>query len=152
VPFFIPVCSYTDISCSFVAVLFLYWCFLFFSTAIFPESQARAEAAVAKVRVADPASDAAPWAMEECITALSARVTHMSKLAKLPDVAIKVFKCLWPGETVPDRVDAICTRLEDCGARLHDWRRSAARSGVDTALQLVCSWYEDLDLDALETL
>jgi hypothetical protein len=152
VPFFIPVCSYTDISCSFVAVLFLYWCFLFFSTAIFPESQARAEAAVAKVRVEDPASDAAPWTVEEYITALSARVTHMSKLAKLPDVAIKIFKCLWPGETVLDRVDVICAWLDECGTRLHEWQRSAARSGADTALRFVCSWYEDLELDALAML
>jgi hypothetical protein len=76
----------------------------------------------------------------------------MSKLAKFPDVAIKVFKCLWPGETVPNRVGAICARLEDCNARLHEWRRSAARSGADTALRFVCSWYEDLDLDAFHSL
>jgi hypothetical protein len=132
--------------------LFLYRFLLLFFAAIFPESQARAEVAVAKVRVEDPASDAAPWTVEEYITSLSTRVTHMSKLAKFPDVAIKVFKCLWPGETVPDRVGAICARLEDCGARLHEWQCSAACSGADTALRFVCSWYEDLDLDALATL
>jgi hypothetical protein len=44
---------------SYFVGLFLYR-FLLFSATIFPESQARAEAAVAKVRVKDPASDAAP--------------------------------------------------------------------------------------------
>jgi hypothetical protein len=77
---------------------------------------------------------------------------HMKKLAQLLDVAIQVFKCLWPGETVPDRIDALFARLNECGARLHEWRCSAARSGADTALRFVCSWYEELDLDALETL
>ena len=76
----------------------------------------------------------------------------MNKLAQLPDVAIQVFKCLWPGEDVPNRISAICAQLKECGARLHEWRRSAARFGAGTALRFVCSWYEDLDLDALETL
>jgi hypothetical protein len=40
----------------------------------------------------------------------------------------------------------------ECGTRLNEWRRSAARSGADTALRFVCSWYEGLDLDALATL
>ncbi|KAK1613213.1 hypothetical protein QYE76_036886 [Lolium multiflorum] len=119
---------------------------------VFPESQARAEAAVAKTRVEDPSSDAAPWTTEEHVTALSARVTRMTKLAKLPDAAIQAFKCLWPGETVPDRIDVLCARLNECGARLHEWLCSATRSGADTALRFVCSWYEDLDLDALATL
>jgi hypothetical protein len=76
----------------------------------------------------------------------------MSKLAKFSDVAIEAFKCLWPGETVPDRVDDIFARLKKCGAQLHEWRCSLARSGADTTMRFVCSWYEDLDLDALETL
>jgi hypothetical protein len=76
----------------------------------------------------------------------------MSKLAKFSDAAIQVFKCFWPDEAVPERVDDICARLKKCGATLHEWRCSAARSGVDTTLRFVCSWYEDLDLDALETM
>jgi hypothetical protein len=37
-------------------------------------------------------------------------------------------------------------------ARLNEWSRSAACSGADTALRFVYSWYEGIDLDALETL
>ncbi|KAM0874320.1 hypothetical protein ACQ4PT_037516 [Festuca glaucescens] len=118
----------------------------------FPESQARAEAAVAKTRIEDPASDAAAWTTEEYITTLSAWVTYMVKLGKLPNAAIQVFSCLWPGEKAPNRVDAIAARLMECGARLNEWRRSAARSGADTALRFACSWHEGLDLDALATL
>jgi hypothetical protein len=76
----------------------------------------------------------------------------MTKHAKLLDAAIQAFKCLWPRETVPNRIDAIGARVKEFGVWLHEWRRSATRSGADTALRFVCSWYEDLDLDALATL
>jgi hypothetical protein len=46
----------------------------------------------------------------------------------------------------------ITAQLMECGARLNEWRRSAARSGADTTLRFVCSWYEGLDLDALVTM
>jgi hypothetical protein len=121
--------------------LFLYRSFLFFSVANFPKSQARAEAAVAKTRIEDPASDAAPWTTQEYITALSARVTCMIKLGKLPDAAIRAFKCLWPGEKVPNHVDAIGAWLMECGARLNEWRRSArmlwCRHGSPVCLLMV---------------
>jgi hypothetical protein len=45
---------------SYLVGLFLHRFLVFFSVVIFPESQERAEAAVAKVRVEDPASNAAP--------------------------------------------------------------------------------------------
>jgi hypothetical protein len=67
---------------------------LFFHAVTFPESQARAEAAVAKTRIEDPDSDAASCTTEEYVIALSARITYMVKLGKLPDAAIRVFSCL----------------------------------------------------------
>jgi hypothetical protein len=73
-------------------------------------------------------------------------------LAQLSDTAIKVFKCLWPEEPVQDSVGSIADRLLDAGKRLSEWRRSAARAGADTALRFVCSWYESLDLDSLNTM
>ena len=76
----------------------------------------------------------------------------MGKLGKLLDAAIRVFSILWPGEKVPDRVEVIASRLMGSSARLNEWRHSAARSGADTALRFICSWYEGIDLDALETL
>ncbi|KAK1631593.1 hypothetical protein QYE76_005908 [Lolium multiflorum] len=93
-----------------------------------------------------------PWTTEDYMTALSSRITHMKKLAKLPDAAIKAFKCLWPEEPVPDRVGSIASQLLESGKRLSEWRRSASRAGADTTLQFVCSWYEDLDLDTLTTI
>jgi hypothetical protein len=73
-------------------------------------------------------------------------------LAQLPEAALKVFKCLWPGEPIPDNVSALADRLLDAGKRLSEWRHSAARVGADTALRFVCSWYESLDLDTLTTM
>jgi hypothetical protein len=110
---FLPASSYTGITCHFPA-------------STFPESQSRATAAVAKTRHGDPDSDAAAWTTEEYITALSARISYMVKLGKLPDVAISVFSNLWPGEKVPDRVEVIASRLMGSSARLNEWRRSAA--------------------------
>jgi hypothetical protein len=136
--FSLLICSYTGFFC--------------FPTAIFPESQERAEAAVAKFRVEDPTSAVAPWTTEDCLTALSARVNHMKKLAKLPDAAINAFQCLWPEEPVPDHVGTLASRLLESGKRLSEWRCSASRAGADTALRFVCSWYKSLDLDTLTTM
>jgi hypothetical protein len=132
--------------------LFLYRFPLLFSVVTFPESQSRAIEAVAKARHGDPASDAAAWTTEEYITSLSARVSYMVKLGKLPDALIRVFSNLWPAEKTPNRVDVIASRLMESCARLTEWRHSAARSGADTALWFACSCYEGLDLDALATL
>jgi hypothetical protein len=77
----------------------------------------------------------------------------MEKLGKdLWDAAIHTFQNLWPEEKVPNRVEVLAARLEESGVRLNEWRRSSARSGGDTALKFVCSWYRSLDLDALATL
>ncbi|KAM0901505.1 hypothetical protein ACQ4PT_019952 [Festuca glaucescens] len=124
---------------------------------LFPDSQARAEATVAKVRIENPAPDASPpWTTEDYLAALYSRISHMRiidrHLAHLPDAAIKAFKCLWPEEPVPDNISSIADRLLDTGKRLSEWRHSAARAGADTALRFVCSWYESLDLSTLNTM
>ncbi|KAK1645442.1 hypothetical protein QYE76_063247 [Lolium multiflorum] len=41
-------------------------------------------------------------------------------------------------------------RLKEAGRRIREWQCSAARAGADTALRSACSWYPDLDLDALQ--
>jgi hypothetical protein len=123
---------------------------------IFPEFQERAEAAVAKLRVENPAFDVnPPWTTEDHLTALSSRITHMNitnrLMVKLSDAAIQAFKCLWPEEAVPESLGPIADRLLESGKR-HEWQRSAARAGADTALRFVCSWYEALDLDTLHSM
>jgi hypothetical protein len=76
--------------------LFLHRFSLFFSAITFPESQARAEAVVSKTWLEDPTSDAAMWTIEEYVTALSARISYMFNLGKLPDASIRVLSNLWP--------------------------------------------------------
>jgi hypothetical protein len=73
-------------------------------------------------------------------------------LGEVPEVAIQVFKILWHGERVPDNLTLLAQWLKDAGERFGEWRCSSARAGVDTALRVACSWYEDLDLDALHSL
>jgi hypothetical protein len=73
-------------------------------------------------------------------------------LGDLPEVAIQVFKFLWPGEPVPENLTLLAEHLRDGGKRFSDWKRSSARAGADAALRVACSWYEELDLDALHSL
>jgi hypothetical protein len=96
----------------------------------------------------------APWDGYDYLVALSARVQHMRSvdrhLADLPDVAILLFKVLWPEQAMPANVTLTADRLKSAGRRIHEWQCSAARAGADTALRVACSWYPDLDLDALQ--
>jgi hypothetical protein len=73
-------------------------------------------------------------------------------LGEVPEVAIQVFKLPWPGERVPENLTLLAQRIKDAGERFGEWRRSSARAGADAALRVACSWYEDLDLDALHSL
>ncbi|KAK1652777.1 hypothetical protein QYE76_070582 [Lolium multiflorum] len=71
-------------------------------------------------------------------------------LADLPAAAIQVFKVLWPEEELPGNITLTAARLNDAGHRIREWQCSAARAGADTALRSACSWYPDLNLDALQ--
>ncbi|KAK1687031.1 hypothetical protein QYE76_047879 [Lolium multiflorum] len=95
----------------------------------------------------------AHWDGYDYLVALSARVQHMRSvdrlLADLPAAAIQVFKVLWPEEELPE-TSRSANRLKDAGHRIREWQCSAARAGADTALRSACSWYPDLNLDALQ--
>jgi hypothetical protein len=95
----------------------------------------------------------APWDPYDHLVALSARVSHMRavdrNLADIPEVAIQLFKVLWPEEEVPANLSLTNDRLKGAGRRIREWQCSAARAGADSALRVACSWYPDLDLDAL---
>ncbi|KAM0842521.1 hypothetical protein ACQ4PT_058325 [Festuca glaucescens] len=121
--------------------------------AAFPYSQGPAIDAVLEARKDEVAPRAELWNTEDHLTALASRVSHMVKLGRdLPDAAIHTLKSLWPGETVPNRIEAISARLNESDMRLDELRHSSVRSRADMALKFMCSWYETLDLDALETL
>ncbi|KAK1631016.1 hypothetical protein QYE76_005331 [Lolium multiflorum] len=95
----------------------------------------------------------APWDPYDHLVVLSAQVSHMRavdrNLADIPEVAIQLFKVLWPGEEVPDNLSLTNDRLKGAGWRIREWQCSAARAGADSALRVACSWYPNLDLDAL---
>ncbi|KAM0889398.1 hypothetical protein ACQ4PT_027716 [Festuca glaucescens] len=122
----------------------------------FPDSQVRAAATVAKARADDSVDANAPWTSKDHLAAMYSRISHMRvvdrHLAQLPTAAIVAFKCLWPGEPIPDNNSLIAERLQEAGRRLSEWRHSAARAGADVALRFACSWYEGLDLDALHSM
>jgi hypothetical protein len=98
----------------------------------------------------------APWNAYDHLAALAARISHMRvverHLVDLPEVAIQIFKVLWPGEEVPKNLTLLSQRLKDAGRRFREWKCSSARAGADAALRVACSWYEELDLDALHSL
>jgi hypothetical protein len=73
-------------------------------------------------------------------------------LVDLPDRAMEIFKMLWPGEAIPANLTLLSDRLKDAYRRFQEWRCSSARDGADAALRVACSWYVDLDLDALHSL
>jgi hypothetical protein len=112
---------------------------------------------VAKLRTENSVPDAnAPWTVEDHLAALYSRITHMKvvdrHLSQLPEAALRIFKCIWPGEPVPDNLSILSQRLLGAGKQMSQWRRSAARAGADTALRFMCSWYETLDLESLHSM
>jgi hypothetical protein len=121
---------------------------------LFPDSQAYAVKKVGERRVAQAYQNLdAPWDPYDHLVALNARVSHMRavgrNLSDIPQVATQLFRTLWPGEEVPDTFSLISDRLKGAGRRIREWQCSAARAGADSALRVACSWYPDLDLDAL---
>jgi hypothetical protein len=57
-------------------------------------------------------------------------------LADLPDVAIQLFKVLWPGEEVPASLTLTSECLKGAGRRIREWQCSAARARADAALRV----------------
>jgi hypothetical protein len=123
---------------------------------LFPDSQIHAKAAVAKSRIEEVTDANLPWTTKDHLVALFGRISHMRAvdrtLGLLPGATLSAFKSLWPGEPVPETTDLIAERLQEAGRRLSEWRRSAARAGADMASRFACSWYDNLDLDALHSM
>jgi hypothetical protein len=124
---------------------------------LFPDSQGFAHKKVAERRAAQAFSNPdAPWDAYDHLVALSARISHMRAvdrhLVDLPERAMQIFKVLWPGEAIPANLTLLSDRLEGACRRFREWKCSAARAGADAALRVACSWYEELDLDALHSL
>ncbi|XP_071677139.1 uncharacterized protein [Lolium perenne] len=121
---------------------------------LFLDSQRFAIKKVDEHRVAQAQKNlGVPWTPYDHLVALNARVSHMRaidrNLSDIPDVATQLFRTLWPGEEVPDTFSLISDRLKGADRRIREWQCSAARAGADSALRVACSWYPELNLDAL---
>ena len=124
-------------------------------SANFPHSQPPAETAVNKVRRKRAESGPIPegWEIEDYLTALQARVQPLKRLGvDMLDAAVHTFGALWPKVERPTRVEELAEYLLNSGERLDEWRESAARAGADEALAFTLSWYEGINLDALQTM
>jgi hypothetical protein len=140
--------------------IFLYRFFLSsfsFPGELFPDSQPHAFKKVVERRAEQALSNPdLPWDAYDHLVALTARISHMRAvdrhLVELPERAMLIFKVLWPGEPIPKNLTLLSDRLKDACRRFREWRCSAARAGADAALRVACSWYVDLDLNALHSL
>jgi hypothetical protein len=91
--------------------------------------------------------------VDDYIIAMAAQVSHMKIVSvDVLDAALKAFDVLYPGEPRPKELSVLCEWLNAADIQFDEWLRSATRAGSDQALKFVLSWYEELDLDALETL
>ena len=121
----------------------------------FPHSTPAATFAVKKVR--EKRARAGPitgeWMVEDHLAALAARVKPMKVIGiDLLSAAIRTYRGLWPGKLVPTAIEGLVEALMESEERLGEWRESAGRAGADEVLQFVLSWYEDINLEAVQTL
>ena len=81
---------------------------------------------------------------------------HLSPMRALGvgllDAAIRAYRVLWPKCETPASIDELSRCLQAYEKRLKEWRASAARVGADKALIYVLSWYEGINLDALQAM
>nr|XP_051190397.1 uncharacterized protein LOC127303733 [Lolium perenne] len=107
---------------------------------LFPDSQPHAHKKVMERRTEQAMSNPeAAWDAYDHLVALSTRIQHMRvvdrHLVDLPDVAIQIFKVLWPGEEVPANLSLTSECLKDAGRRIREWQlRGDAPTDKDPVL------------------
>nr|XP_051221205.1 uncharacterized protein LOC127339384 [Lolium perenne] len=107
---------------------------------LFPDSQVHTQKKVSDRRIAQQFQNlAAPWDPYDHLVALSARVQHMRTVDRhlddLPDVAIQLYKVLWPGEALPANLTLTSERLKDARRRIREWHlRQEAPTDTDPVL------------------
>jgi hypothetical protein len=70
----------------------------------------------------------------------------------LRQAIVSVFKALWLGRVVPDKVWTLLKWIPLASNWVDVWKESAARAGAAQALEFVLSWYAGVSLDQLEHL
>jgi hypothetical protein len=139
--------------------LVLIFCFLFFvlPSGVFPESQDAARCSVElfhekqREQGVNVGPDT-PWAMEDYAVACHARLKPIEDLMlRVFDAAGKVFEVIWPDVPAPKEVGELTTWLSRAPGRVDEWRASATRAGAEMALSFVLSWYDEIQLNQLES-
>ena len=128
----------------------------FVLAAAFPEAQEAALAAAGQAREArrqaTGETSSAHFSMDDYLASMAARVEPITMLGyELRKAAEELFQLLWPTETLPGELSKLIKWLETAPDRFLDWKDSAARAGADMALSFVLSWYDEVDLNQLET-
>ena len=116
------------------------------------EAAAKAVATAREKRAGKgPISDA--WDIEDHLTALKARIVPLRSIGtELLSAAVHVHGALWPSIRGTLSIPELANALRGAGRRIHAWKRSGARAGADQVLTQVLSWYEGLDLEAIQRL
>ncbi|KAK1698889.1 hypothetical protein QYE76_015586 [Lolium multiflorum] len=92
------------------------------------------------------------FSMDDYLASMAARVEPITKLGwELRKAAEELIRLLWPTETLPQDLANLIKWLETAPDRFVDWKESAARAGADMALSFVLSWYDEVNLDQLES-
>ena len=120
----------------------------------FPHSQPAADNVTNKARAkrAQSGPISAEWNIDDHLTALGARLSPMRSLGvSLLEAAIRVYNIFWPKAETLATVDELARCLQGAEKRLREWRASTARVGADDAMIFVLSWYENIDLNVLQS-
>jgi hypothetical protein len=123
----------------------------------FPDSDGAAAAALEEYRTEHkivPSGDpTAQLSSGELVALVKGRLHPAAKLGgELRQAIVSVFTTLWPGQAVPDKIQALLKWIPLASNRIDVWKESAARAGAEQALPFVLSWYPGINLDQLENL
>jgi hypothetical protein len=101
-----------------------------------------------------PSSDPkAQLSLGELVALVKGRLHLAAKLGgELRQAIASVFTTLWPGQAVPDEIQALLKWIPLASNQIDVWKESAARASAEQALQFVLSWYPGVNLDQLGNL
>ncbi|XP_010236719.1 uncharacterized protein LOC104584227 [Brachypodium distachyon] len=111
--------------------------------------------AVIKARKRRDPAEAAPFEydLKDYLVSIVSRIKPLKSFGvNMLNVGIRAFRALWPGEEAPTGILELAKRLLEVEDRLNEWRESAAHVGADEALSFVLSWYDDINLDVLQSM
>jgi hypothetical protein len=123
----------------------------------FPDSDGATAVALEEYRTKHkivPSSDPKAQLSSGELVALFKGWLHLAaKLGgELRQAIVSVFTTFWPGQAVPDEIQALLKWIPLASNQIDVWKESAARASAEQALQFMLSWYPGVNLDQLENL